>query len=126
MNRMRQAIREAALASAQITSGNGEQSFCFSEDFLGFAGHFPDYPILPAILQTLLAQIVAEQVVDDALQFQSLKRAKFTRQIRPGEKIDVSVNCTELSGQLRCDARLRVGDASAAGFTILFTQGVSS
>ena len=125
MNRMREAIKQAALAPAQLSAGSGEQSFCFDESFLGFAGHFPGYPILPAILQTLLAQIVAEQVLGCSLQFQALKRAKFSRQLRPGETIDVSLSCLEKEGQMRCAAKLQVEDEIAATFTMIFDKGTA-
>jgi len=126
MNRMREEIRQAALAPAQLTAEGGEQSFCFTDGFLGFEGHFPDYPILPAILQTLIAQILAEQVVGESLQFISLQRAKFTRQLLPGDQIDVSLSCQEKDGQLRCSTQLRVANESASSFTLVFAKGASS
>ena len=120
---MRTAISQAATAPAHVTAESGTQSFCFTEEFLGFAGHFPGYPILPAILQTLLAQLLAEQIAGELLQFQSLQRAKFTRQIRPDEHVDVSLNCREKDGQMRCAAQLMVGDECAATFTLMLTKG---
>lgn len=125
MNRMREAICQAALAPARLTSDSGEQSFCFDESFLGFAGHFPGYPILPAILQTLVVQILAEQVARESLQFQSLQRAKFTRQIRPEETIDVSLTLKETNNRLHCSAQLSVGQESAATFTVLLAKGAA-
>jgi len=123
MNRMRQAIKEAALAPAHVAEGAGAQSFCFDEDFIGFAGHFPDYPILPAVLQILMVQLLAEQVVGLPLQFLSLKRAKFTHQLRPGDRIDVSLSCLEKEGHLHCAGELRVADQRAAGFTLMLGKG---
>jgi len=120
---MREAIRQMALAPARLTADSGDQSFCFTESFLGFDGHFPGYPILPAILQTLLAQILAEQVVGEPLQFLSLKRAKFIRQLRPGDRIDVSLNCQEKDGQLHCATQLRVANESASKFTLVLAKG---
>ncbi len=116
---MRQALVEAAVAPARLTGASGAQSFCFAENFLGFAGHFPGYPILPGVLQTLLAQLLAEQIVGETLQFQELTRAKFTRQLRPGELIEVVVNCQEREGQWRCVTRLMVAAELAASFTLL-------
>ena len=120
---MRVAISQAALASAQVTADSGTQSFRFNESFIGFEGHFPDYPILPAVLQTLLAQLLAEQIVGEPLQLLGLERAKFTRQLQPGERIDVSLNCQEKDGQLRCPAKLTVGTMSAASFTLTLGRG---
>jgi 3-hydroxyacyl-[acyl-carrier-protein] dehydratase len=115
---MREAIVAAAVAPPQLTGLSGEQSFCFSSDFVGFAGHFPDYPILPAVLQVLLAQLVAEAIVGQPLQVVSLSRAKFVRQLRPDEKIDVVLDCREQSTDLRCSVTLQVGDEKAASFTL--------
>jgi len=123
MNKMREAIRASALAPALVTDERGEQSFCFDESFIGFAGHFPTYPILPAFLQTLLAQLLAEQVVGQPLQFDLLQRAKFTRQIRPDEKVDVSLSCLQKEGQVRCDVQLKVDDEPAASFTLILMKG---
>ena len=106
-----------------MTDQRGEQSFCFDESFIGFAGHFPAYPILPAFLQTLLAQLLAEQVVGQPLQFDRLQRAKFTRQIRPDEKVVVSLNCSQKEGQVRCVTQLKVDDEPAASFTLLLMKG---
>jgi 3-hydroxyacyl-[acyl-carrier-protein] dehydratase len=123
MNKMREAIRASAIAPALVTDERGEQSFCFDETFIGFAGHFPTYPILPAFLQTLLAQLLAEQVVGQSLQFDLLQRAKFTRQIRPDEKVDVSLSCLQKEGQVRCVTQLKVDDEPAASFTLILTKG---
>lgn len=123
MNRMRAAITEAALAPAQISTMAGEQSFCFDQNFIGFAGHFPEYPILPAVLQVLLAQLLAEQVIGMPLAVISLTRAKFVQQLRPGDQIDVSLSCQEKDGALHCAAELQVAGQRAAGFTLKLRKG---
>ena len=123
---MREAINQAALSPAQLTTDSGEQSFCFADSFIGFAGHFPDYPILPAILQTLMAHMLAEQIMGQSLQFLSLERAKFTRQLRPQEQIDVSLKCRDKEGQMRCTALLEVAGESAAKFTLVLGKGAST
>jgi len=122
---MRKEINKAALAPAQLTADSASQTFCFAESFVGFAGHFPGYPILPAILQTLLAQILAEQLIGEPLQFVELKRAKFTRQLRPAEKINVNISCKEKEGQLLFSAQLGVEDESAASFTLVLGRGAA-
>ncbi len=124
MSIMREAIAAAAVAPAQLADTTGRQSFCFSNDFIGFAGHFPDYPILPAVLQVLLAQLVAEALVDEPLQVVALSRAKFVRQLRPAEKIDVALDCQEQSDtMLRCAVTLQVGAEKAASFTLTLKRG---
>lgn len=126
MNSMRQAIANAAIESAVLSGDSGEQVFCFAEEFIGFSGHFPGYPILPAILQTLMAQMVAEQVRGEQLEFLALERAKFTRELRPGDQIRVKVLFVEVSDLLRCKVELCCGAEVAASFKLLFSAGGSA
>ncbi len=123
MNKMRQAISLAALAPAVTDGDSGEQRFCFSADFIGFAGHFPGYPILPAILQTLLAQLVAEQVSGGPMEFLALEKAKFSRQLLPDDEITVKVVFRERGEQNRCAAELKCGEELAATFVLLLKEG---
>ena len=120
---MRAAIKEAALAPAQVSEMVGEQSFCFDQNFIGFAGHFPEYPILPAVLQILLAQLLAEQVLGLPLTVISLTRAKFVRQLCPGDQIDIHLSCREKDGAWHCASELQVAGQRAASFTLLLNEG---
>ena len=123
MNRMRQEISRAALAPAILKNDAAEQRYRFGEDFIGFAGHFPGYPILPAILQTLLAQQLAEQLAGRPLEFQGLGKAKFSRQLRPGEEVCVKVVFSDRGEQVRCAAELACAGEPAAAFTLLLSEG---
>lgn len=123
MNRMRQDILQAALGPPRLGAGAAEQSFCFGEGFVGFAGHFPDYPILPAILQTLTGQLLAEQLHHQSLQLLGLARAKFMRQVRVAERVDVSLGSHDQDGLLHCATRLRVAGETAAEFTLILCTG---
>ena len=116
---MRAAIKAAALAPAQVSEMAGEQSFCFDQNFIGYAGHFPGYPILPAVLQVLLAQILAEEVIGSRLSVRSLIRAKFVQQLRPEDQIGVHLNCREKDGAFHCASELQVGGQRAASFTLV-------
>jgi len=126
MNSMRQAIARAALAPAVIQGDAAEQRFRFEEDFIGFAGHFPGYPILPAILQTLLAQLLAEQLAGRSLEFLGLEKAKFSRQLRPTEEIYVKVVFRSQAEPLRCVAELSGSGEPAATFVLLFGGGTGA
>jgi len=125
MNRMREAIQKSSLGPASVTGTNGKQCFCFNESFIGFAGHFPGYPILPGVLQNLLGQVVAEQVIGHQLQFKAINRAKFSRQLRPDDQIDVDVSCQEKDGKLHCKTQIRVGTEEASIFTLVLEQGAT-
>lgn len=122
MNQMRTEINVAAFAPIQIDGLVGEQSFSFSPDFVGFAGHFPGFAILPAVLQQVMAQMVAEAVIGVPVTLKSVNRAKFRLQIKPDEQIDVCVTCREKDESFQCKSELTVGGKSAASFTLVMVK----
>jgi 3-hydroxyacyl-[acyl-carrier-protein] dehydratase len=119
MSTIRAEIKKSALAPAQITEMAGVQSFCFDQDFIGFSGHFPEYPILPAVLQVLLAQLLAEEIIGSPLSVVSLNRAKFLQQLRPGNQIEVRLSCLEKGEAWHCSSELQVAGRCAASFTLI-------
>lgn len=123
---MRAEIEKSALGPIDLIEEGGQRSFQFGDDFIGFAGHFPGYPILPAVLQTLLAQMVAERLLGESLQFVALERAKFTQQLRPGDRIDVRVNCQEKKEQLHCHCDLVCAESRAASFILVLAKGLDT
>jgi len=120
---MREEIERSALGPLQSDEQGGLRSFRFNEAFVGFAGHFPDYPILPAVLQALLAQMVAEQLLGEPADFLALERAKFTRQLRPGEQIEVKVRPRDKGENHWFACELSVGEEKAASFTLVLSAG---
>jgi 3-hydroxyacyl-[acyl-carrier-protein] dehydratase len=88
---IREEINQTAVGEfVKSSPESGSQNFHPTAGFVGFAGHFPDYPIMPAMLQILFGIIVAEKVLDTVLVMKKLDRAKFMVQIKPDEIITVS------------------------------------
>lgn len=123
---MRQDIEKSALEAVEKTENGGRRSYQFKNDFIGFAGHFPNYPILPAVLQVLLAQMVVETLVGKTLHFRSLARAKFSEQLRPDMPIDVRVTYSEQEGSYLCRCELHTTEKRAASFTLQLEEGSES
>ena len=91
-----------------------------------FAGHFPGRPTLPGVLIVeSLAQVGATAVLADPRYtgklplFGGVEKAKFRRQVVPGDRLDLELEVTQLSaragkghgratvgGQLACEAQL--------------------
>ena len=117
MSALKQAIRRAATDQARQENGTWVQRFHFPQHFVGFAGHFPDMPVLPAIAQLLAAACVMEAALGRGLRVASVSKAKFLAPIRPETDVRVEAAPRE-SDPLTCAARLYTGGELAASFTL--------
>ena len=93
-------------------------SFCFNPDFVGFQGHFPDYPLLPAFVQVLAAIVVAEESTGGPLRLVSLDKAKFQKEIKPGDTIMVECEKTGEGHVGTYRVRLSNSDVIVSSFTM--------
>ncbi len=95
--------------------------FSFDNDFKGFSGHFPGYPILPAVLQLFIAQLLVEKQRGQKIKVTSIKKAKFLSQIRPDDEI--TVRCADASSDelTRSKVSITEGDRLLASFIMNYT-----
>jgi 3-hydroxyacyl-[acyl-carrier-protein] dehydratase len=92
-----EAVRASAVGSVERRAdGSVRQRYEFEADFPGFAGHFPGRPILPAVLQIMMATLLAEAATGQRLLATAIERAKFVLPIVPGALVEIA--CRRLPG----------------------------
>lgn len=94
--------------------------YCFTPDFVGFSGHFPGYPILPAFIQVLVGLDLMSQLRGGRQALAVIENAKFRLEIHPGD--EVIARCTERREALY-EVRLTVGAALASSFLLVPETG---
>jgi 3-hydroxyacyl-[acyl-carrier-protein] dehydratase len=123
MNRVKQEIASSAVDEIKGSApGTISRRYCFNRDFIGFSGHFPGYPILPAFVQILTALTLAEEQSGYPLELASVENAKFHIQLRPGQEIKVECKEKLVRGKPGCEARLMVAEGLASLFRMSFVE----
>ena len=88
MDKLIGAIKKYTMKTDQSDSPSEiKGEFSFDKDFIGFSGHFPGYPILPAVLQLLIAQVLIEKQKGYKISVTRIIKAKFLSEIRPDARI---------------------------------------
>lgn len=72
-------------------STNDGAMFTFPKDFVAFNGHFPQQPLLPAIVQIELAIFTISKKLNKDVKLKTVKKAKFLSPIFPQDTINLIV-----------------------------------
>jgi 3-hydroxyacyl-[acyl-carrier-protein] dehydratase len=83
-----------------------------------FQGHFPNYPVMPGVLQIeAIAQAAALYVIikhnlkNKPIYFMSIDKVKFRGQVFPGDTLTLETELIRFGGKIaRCKGRGLVGD----------------
>ena len=83
----------------------GKKNVTINEPF--FQGHFPDYPVMPGVLilealaQTGAVAILGKEENKGKIGFLAgIDKARFRRQVRPGDVLTLEVEITRLKGPI--------------------------
>ncbi|WP_045223013.1 hypothetical protein [Desulfonatronum thioautotrophicum] len=124
MNTIRDGILAARLGPTTWEDDQAiRQNFSFPPEFVGFAGHFPGEPILPAVVQIGTGAVLAKSFLTKETgpyRLETVTRAKFLRKLKPGETI--TVHCSRRGPDGKAfDVVLTVYQQQAAAFTLTFS-----
>jgi len=123
MNELIDAVKRSALGQAQSTDNDTITGrYLFTEDFPGFSGHFPGYPILPAVVQMIAAQCLIEEQRGHELHPVSVHNAKFLQEIRPGTEILIKCSDCMVKGNQGGRVEICSEGKIAASFLITFSE----
>ncbi len=86
-----------------VDAFEGVGTFRFEDNFAGFDGHFPDQPILPAIMQLGAVRILAEKITESKLVLSAYANTKFKGMLQPAEDVEVTVKLKVEEIQLHAD-----------------------
>ena len=126
MNRMLQGIAAAKRGAVSTdASGTMEGRYHFSEDFVGFAGHFPGHPILPAIVEILVVVALVGEARSCGQRLVAVEEAKFLNPVDPGQEILVRCRPRLVKGKLLHDAQVTVGETTTASLLLELAPEVS-
>jgi len=90
--------------------------FLFPPDFPPFTGHFPDQPVLPAIVQLAAVRLLAGKAVGQDLVPVAAHRIKFRAMIRPNEPVVIVASLQPHEGHWRVTFTVtREDEAVASG-----------
>jgi 3-hydroxyacyl-[acyl-carrier-protein] dehydratase len=124
MNALRKGIDASATGSLPGTGKEaGARRYRFAPGFIGFSGHFPGNPILPAIVQIRAVVSIAEEEGGKTLSLAAVRSAKFLAPIRPDEDVLIRYRRRVESGVDICDATLSVAGKTVASFRLELAGG---
>ena len=119
MNRLKSEIISSAVGSLHMSEdGVGTRTYCFGPEFIGFEGHFPGFPILPAVVQILCGVVVAEEIKGAFLEPLNIHKAKFLLKLKPGQEIEVQCREKSIQGQDGFEVHIKTDEGLASSFSI--------
>ena len=83
--------RDPELLAWEVTPNSLVAEMVFPPDGEWFAGHFPDFPVLPGVAQLFFLRRFARRVFADFPDAGLYRRIKFRRLVRPNERVRLEV-----------------------------------
>ena len=121
MNTLIENIRTCSCQPAQQTDRGWVKEYIFPQSFLGFQGHFPGRPILPAVVQVMIFRESIAEKLKQNLEIASMTRAKFLKVVNPESPVTAIWTTRETEGQFLCKCLLESDGERASSFNLTLT-----
>ena len=118
MKNMNEEIRQCRIVSVYETERGYVMEYVFGLAFPGFQGHFPQNPILPAIIQLMMARESIIEQMGRGLLVTKVTRAKFQKIITPDVPVTVVWTLREQEDVFICKCILETEGNPASSFTM--------
>ncbi|MGE5247061.1 MAG: 3-hydroxyacyl-ACP dehydratase FabZ family protein [Verrucomicrobiota bacterium] len=123
MSALRREIRASAAGDIERTGQDTvTRRYRFAPGFIGFSGHFPGNPVLPAVVQVCAVVSLAEEEGGKPLRLAAVRSAKFLAPIRPDDVVSIRYRRRVASGEDICDATLSVEGKTSAAFQLRWIE----
>jgi 3-hydroxyacyl-[acyl-carrier-protein] dehydratase len=122
MKNINERIRACGIKPAQETQRGWEKTYVFPADFLGFKGHFPENPILPAVIQIMMAREAVTEQIGQEFDVMKLSRAKYMKVITPGIPVTVIWTVKEQPDSVSCNCILETEGNPASKLILTLTK----
>jgi 3-hydroxyacyl-[acyl-carrier-protein] dehydratase len=117
MSALRNALQAAASSPEALPEAAGwRRQYVFGAGSAVFDGHFPEHPVLPAVVQVLMAQMTLEEELGGPISLCAIVQAKFTAPLGPDAVIELRVQQGRHAGLWDC--ALRCAGQPASHFQI--------
>ncbi len=90
-----------------------------SKDFIGFQGHFPGRPVLPAVCMISAVLTAAQAAVNSSLSLKTVKSAKFFSPLVPDEPLTFDITLDDPREPKEVRAELSSEGRKIARITLL-------
>ena len=98
MNQVEKEILESIISIDKENETTINAKVKFSEDFIGFNGHFIEQPVLPVICILELIKCILQKYLKHKLMITEIVSAKFFNIIAGKETVDVAITMEENKG----------------------------
>jgi 3-hydroxyacyl-[acyl-carrier-protein] dehydratase len=112
---------EIYLSGAPLRREGSEclKDFIFEPCFIGFTGHFPNLPVLPALVQLMAGSLCASEATGQDLVPTGINRAKFFKPISPNQAVCVRLSLSQEQHTWRAAVRLESQGETVSTFQLI-------